>query len=109
VGLRRRGLDVLLAEDGEAALRLAQAERPDLVLLDLLMPKMNGVEFLRALRTHAETGEIPVLVLSNSSREQDLRDIARLGVAGYWVKTNMSLQELGDRVVSLLGPRAPHE
>jgi len=101
--LRQRGLTVLAARDGEEALRLARAEAPDLILLDLLMPNLTGLEVLQALRGAAATRSIPVLILSNSSSPRDVEAIAALGVAGYCVKANLSLQELGDRVTGLLG------
>lgn len=96
--LRQQGYTVRSAADGEEGLRLARAEPPDVVLLDLLMPKMTGLEVLRALREDEATRGIKVLVLSNSSREQDMLEIERLGVSGYWVKANLSLQELGELV-----------
>jgi DNA-binding response OmpR family regulator len=101
--LRQRGLVVEVAEDGEEGLRRARAEPPRLVLLDLLMPKLNGVDVLRALKADPATAAIPVLVLSNSSREQDVAEILRLGAVGYLVKANLSLRELGDRVLELVG------
>ena len=102
--LRHRGFTVTTAIDGEEALRAIQTSAPDLVLLDLLMPKMTGLEVLRILRARPETQALPVLILSNSSREQDMDEIHRLGVAGYCVKADMSLQELGDRIQHLLAP-----
>ena len=100
--LRQRGYAVTVAVDGEEALRQMRAEVPDLILLDLLMPKITGVEVLRALRAEAPTREVPVLILSNSSREQDVEEIRGLGVTDYLVKANLSLQELGDRVARIL-------
>jgi CheY-like chemotaxis protein len=79
-----------------------RAEIPDLILLDLLMPKVTGVEVLRTLRAEEPTREVPVLILSNSSREQDMEEIKSLGVTDYLVKANLSLQELGDRVARIL-------
>ena len=101
-GLRQRGWTVLTAVDGEEALRLSQSEPIDLVLLDMLMPKLHGLDVMRALRAEEKTRAIPVLVLSNSSREQDVREIMQLGAVGYLVKANLSLQELGDRVAQIL-------
>ena len=95
--LRQRGYDVLTAADGEEGLRLARAEAPDLVLLDLLLPKLSGLEVLRSLRGDAATRALRVLILSNSSREQDVSEITRLGVEGYLVKADLSLKALGDR------------
>jgi CheY-like chemotaxis protein len=93
---------VLTAVDGEEALRLSQTEAIDLILLDMLMPKLHGLDVMRALRAEEKTRAIPVLVLSNSSREQDVREIMQLGAVGYLVKANLSLQELGDRVAQIL-------
>jgi two-component system, OmpR family, alkaline phosphatase synthesis response regulator PhoP len=100
--LRQRGFTVIAAADGEEGLRQARAEHPDLILLDLLMPKLAGVEVLRALKADPETKAIPVLILSNSSREQDVSEVVSLGAVDYWVKADLSLKELGDRVARLL-------
>ena len=102
VSLRQRGFVVTTAADGEEALRKVRAEVPDLILLDLLMPKMTGTEVLKALRAEEATREIRVLILSNSSREQDVEEIKALGVSGYFVKADLSLQALGDMVARLL-------
>jgi CheY-like chemotaxis protein len=103
VSLRQRGYQVTTANDGEEALESIRAVTPDLILLDLLMPRVTGLEVLRTLRSDERTRDLPVLVLSNSSREQDVEEIKRLGVAGYFVKADLSLQELGARVERLLG------
>jgi CheY-like chemotaxis protein len=102
ISLRQRGFVVATAADGEEALRKVRAEPPDLILLDLLMPKMTGTEVLKALRAEEATREIRVLILSNSSREQVVEEIKALGVSGYFVKADLSLQELGDMVARLL-------
>ena len=94
---------MVCAQDGEEGLRLARTEPFDLILLDILMPKLTGLEVLRALKADERTRDIPVLVLSNSSSPQDIAEVTALGVMGYWVKANLSLQELGDRVAQLLG------
>jgi DNA-binding response OmpR family regulator len=104
--LRQRGFDVATAPDGEEALRQARATPPDIVLLDMLMPKLSGLEVLRALKADDATRGIPVLVLSNSSREQDVQEVMRLGAVGYLVKADLSLKELGERVARLLGESA---
>jgi two-component system alkaline phosphatase synthesis response regulator PhoP len=103
--LHRCGLQVLLAADGEEAIARARRERPDLVLLDILMPRRSGMEVIRELRAHPETKDIRILVLSNSSRGQDVTEALDLGVEGYWVKAEMSLRQLGDRVMALLEER----
>jgi two-component system alkaline phosphatase synthesis response regulator PhoP len=105
--LKRRGFDVLTAADGEEALRIVRAEAPVLVLLDMLMPKVSGLDVLRALRADPATREVRVLVLSNSSRPADIDEATRLGIYGYLVKANLSLDELADRVAALVTPGTP--
>ena len=101
-GLQQQGFNVCTAMDGEEALRAIQIEPPDLILLDLLMPKVTGIEVLRALKSDEKTKNIPVVILTNSSKETDVREIETLGAAGYLVKANLSLEELGHQVKQLL-------
>ena len=101
--LRQRGYDVTTANDGEEGLRLATTvPYADVILLDLLMPKMPGIEVLRALKSQPKTSRIPVLILSNSSREDDKLQAMQLGAAGYYVKANLSLRELAVQVDQLV-------
>ena len=101
--LRQRGFEVETATDGEEGLRLARSEpRADVILLDLLMPKMPGIDVLKALKAEPATADIPVLILSNSSREDDRRQALQLGAAGYYVKANLSLRELAVQVDQLV-------
>ena len=107
--LRQRGFDVTTANDGEEGLRLARtAPYADVILLDLLMPKMPGIEVLRALKSQPETSGIPVLILSNSSREDDKQQAMQLGAAGYYVKANLSLRELAVQVDHLVQRHEPN-
>ena len=101
--LRQKGFVVTTANDGEEGLRLAlAAPYADVILLDLLMPKLPGIEVLRALKAQPETEKIPVLILSNSSREDDKQQAMQLGAAGYYVKANLSLRELAVQVDQLV-------
>jgi CheY-like chemotaxis protein len=101
VVLRRRGFTVHLAADGEQALQSARTHRPDLILLDLLMPRLTGAEVLRALKDDRETEDIPVLILSNAS-PGEIQDAVSLGAIGFLVKANLSLQALGDHVTQII-------
>jgi two-component system phosphate regulon response regulator PhoB len=100
--LQQRGFSVKSACDGEVGLRMAREAIPDLILLDLLMPKVSGIELLRELRADPATAGIPVVILSNSSREEDKAHASQLGALGYYVKANLSLRALGDEVARLL-------
>jgi DNA-binding response OmpR family regulator len=101
VWLRQRGYEVTTASDGAEGLALARAGTYDVILLDLLMPRMSGLDVLDALRREPETKAVPVLVLSNSSREQDVAHVMRLG-AEFIVKATLSLGELTERLARLL-------
>jgi len=100
--LRQNGFTVLTAVDGEEALRLARAEAPDLVLLDLIMPKMQGFEVLRALKQDPATAGIPVIVLSNLGQDSDVQRALEAGAAAYLIKANLPLHDLVLRVRATL-------
>jgi DNA-binding response OmpR family regulator len=100
--LRRHGFTVITAVDGEEALSKARQEIPDLILLDLIMPKLQGFEVLRELKTSPLTSAIPVIVLSNLGQEKDSKTARELGALDYWVKANVGLEELVKRVEAAL-------
>jgi DNA-binding response OmpR family regulator len=100
--LAQRGFAVITATDGEEGLALARSDGPALVLLDLLMPKMPGIAVLEALKSDQATSSIPVVILSNSSREEDRRRAMELGAAGYYVKANLSLRMVAEEVEKLV-------
>jgi DNA-binding response OmpR family regulator len=100
--LRRHGLEVLTAVDGEEALRIARAERLDLVLLDVVMPKLEGFEVLKLLKEDEATASIPVIILSNLGQERDVAQAKALGAVAFLVKAHLSLQDLVDRVDAVL-------
>jgi DNA-binding response OmpR family regulator len=104
--LRQQGFTVLTAADGEEALRVARAERPDLILLDLIMPKVQGFEVLRELKAAEATTAIPVIVLSNLGQETDRAQCLEGGAVAYFVKANLSLHDLVRAVHVALGSQA---
>jgi len=101
--LSRRGFLVVVAEDGEQAVQLAASERPDLILLDLLMPKMSGQQVLQHLVADPVLRDIPVVILTNSSNDSDLGNHHGGNVVGYYVKADLSLQALGELVATIFG------
>jgi CheY-like chemotaxis protein len=102
MALKRRGYTVLTAANGEEALRTAQSALPDLVLLDLIMPKLNGFDVLQALKKDAPTAHIPVIILSNLGQERDVQQAMEAGAAAYLIKGDLSLQSLVERVEEAL-------
>lgn len=100
--LRREGFEVLVAVDGEEALAKARAERPDLVLLDVMMPKMNGFDVCQALRADPELASMRVLMLTAKGRETEVSKGLGLGADGYMTKP-FSTKDLVAQVRVLLG------
>lgn len=80
--------DVVEAENGEVALELLKDNKvnPDIILLDLNMPKMNGLEFLAIVRNDKNLRHLPIIILTTSSNSMDLMEAYRLGVSGYILK-----------------------
>lgn len=96
--LRRRGYEVLNAQDGQEALAVAREQTPDVILLDLIMPKVQGFEVLRSLKADPATRNIPVIVLTNLSQEADRQAALAGGALDYLVKANLSLDALAAAV-----------
>ena len=107
VGLKKRGYEVVTAENGVEGLERALEGGFDLILLDMLMPRMSGIDMLRELRVREQDGpHAPVLILSNSSKVGSRDESDRLGVAGYMVKACLSLDTLGAIVAKLTSAAA---
>jgi len=96
--LAQAGYEVISAADGEQGLRLAREHKPDLVILDLILPKLPGQLVLRALRSHPETASIPVMILSSlcQANEQKLLD---QGATSYYQKSRLMLDQGPDKFV----------
>ena len=102
MALKRQGYTVLTAADGEEALRTARSVLPDLILLDLIMPKLNGFDVLQALKKDAPTAHIPVIILTNLGQDRDVQQAMDAGATAYFIKTDLSLQALVQRVEETL-------
>ncbi len=98
VVLRTQGYAVVTASNGVEALRAVSNEPPDLVLLDLSMPVLDGMAVLKALRENAATRNLPVLVLSAKTEKAKVVEAVKLGISGYLLKANFSLPVMLDRV-----------
>jgi two-component system alkaline phosphatase synthesis response regulator PhoP len=95
------GYEVVEAADGEQALALARSERPDLLVLDKVMPKFDGFEVIRALREDPRTESVPIVMLTERTSEADVLDGLQLGVEEYMPKP-FSPHELSVRVQRVL-------
>jgi len=102
--LERAGYEVVTAADGEQALSLARERAPDLAVLDMMMPKLTGLDVTRQLRANEATKGIPVILLTARVQEADIARGVEAGADDY-VKKPFSPQDLRDRVQALLERR----
>lgn len=86
MSLEKAGYDVVIARDGIVALEKAREENPDLILLDIVLPKMNGFLVFEALQDDPKTEEIPVIFLSARAEKKDLDKAMSMGATDYLVK-----------------------
>jgi DNA-binding response OmpR family regulator len=96
------GVSVHAASDGVSGLDLVREKHPNLVLLDLVLPKMRGFEVLKEIKKDSKTKNIPVIVLSNLSSDEDKEKAIKLGAYDYFVKSSTDLSVLGDKIHSLI-------
>ena len=92
--LEQNDYQMLRALDGEAGISAAKKELPDLILLDLILPKKNGFEVLEALKQDATTKNIPVIVMTNLEGSTEIERALSLGATTYMVKANYKLEEV---------------
>ena len=99
--LSRAGFLVSTAADGEEALRIAKEQLPDIVLLDMMIPKISGPDVLKALKENPATTHIPVIVLSSLSQQNEERLIGQ-GAAAYFEKSTLELDKGSDRLATTI-------
>ena len=105
VSLKKKGYEVISAVDGEDALAKARDHQPDLVLLDVMMPKLNGFDVLQALKGETGLRDIPVIMLTNLEQPSDIKRARDAGAHSYLVKSNMNLDDLAARIKDALAGR----
>jgi len=101
--LEKVGLATTQAFDGEEAMGLLKTEKPDLIVLDLIMPKVTGFEVLEMISKNADLKKIPVVILSHLAQESDIEKAKSLGAKEYFVKVKVSIDDLVEKVTSLVG------
>ena len=96
--LAGQGYETVEAGDGAEALRALEARKPDVILLDLMMPQMDGLELLEALQRHPQWKALPVVVLTALSDTHTVNRAQQLGAKAYLVKATFSVAEMLDHV-----------
>jgi CheY-like chemotaxis protein len=97
--LTKAGYKVTVAPDGEEALRVAQKELPDVILLDMMLPKLSGPDVLRKLKESPATSSIPVIVLTSLSQKNEEK-LMQAGAAAYFEKSALDLDKNSDRLAA---------
>ena len=97
------GFDVQLAADGRTGVALVKTFRPDLILLDLQMPEVDGLTALRQIRGEEWGKHIPVIILTNLGAEESPKELQSLGISGYIVKADLTPRQVVARVKEVLG------
>lgn len=100
--LRKKGFDVTVAVDGEDALQKAQDTPFDVILLDVMMPKLQGFEVLERLKADPATRDVPVIMLSSLGQDADVQEAMDAGATAYFVKSAFGLNELADKITTVL-------
>jgi len=100
--LEKEGYEMLSAFDGQSGLKLAKEKKPDLILLDLILPKLHGFEVLKKLKEDQETKGIPIIVLTNLEKIEDVDKALELGATTYLVKALYNLEEVLEKIKKAL-------
>jgi DNA-binding response OmpR family regulator len=100
--LEKDGFGVLQAFDGQQAIEMLKTERPNLVILDLIMPKTNGFEVLKTITLTPGIEKIPVVIVSNLAQDSDIEKARELGAKEYFVKVKISIDDLIEKIKDLV-------
>ena len=95
---RKEQFTVAHAADGEATLALVKSFQPDIILLDIIMPKKNGLDVLRELKDDPELKHIPVIIMSNLGEDEKIKEALGIGAVDYLVKTQHPINEVVEKV-----------
>lgn len=99
----KEGFQIVTAEDGETALKIALEQKIDLIILDIMMPKLSGIDMLRRLREDPRGQNIPVIVLSNLTQQKEAQEALQLGAKEYLIKANLIPSQIIAKVRQYLG------
>ena len=103
--LSSRNYTVLEAENGEVGIAKAKSDQPDLILLDIMMPQLDGVAALSKIKGDIETKGIPVIMLTNFGQENLVQQAFSLGAIDYLLKYKVTPAEMADKVTEVLSPK----
>lgn len=96
--LNVEGFKAITATEGNEGLKKAKSEKPDLIVLDILLPGINGFEILKTLKNTAETKKIPVVIISNLGEDAEVKRGKELGAEDFFVKASLSLDQITEKI-----------
>lgn len=102
LALKAEGFEIIEAFDAEEGLEKLKTERPDLILLDIYLPRMSGFEFLTKIKKDSKLKDIPVIILSNLGQQEEIEEGLKRGAVDYMVKANYTLDEIVKKVKDFL-------
>jgi len=100
---RAENFEVFISEDGAKGVKLAKEQIPGIILLDIMLPKMNGFEVLEKLKADAKTKNIPVILLTNLSQKEEVKKGLDLGARDFLIKAHFMPNEVVDKVKEVVG------
>ncbi len=100
--LEQEGYTVLTAEDGASGLEMALQQKPDLIMLDVIMPQLDGFSVLQQLRENPGMKKTPIILLTNLGTDEDMSKGQKLGATDYWVKANLTPAQVSEKIKQYL-------
>jgi DNA-binding response OmpR family regulator len=101
--LAEEGFEIFSALDGEEGVKMGKEKKPDLVLLDIILPKKDGFEVLKELKSDENTKKIPIVLLTNLGSLNDIEKAIAMGANTYLIKADYKLEEVSKKVKEILG------
>ncbi len=100
--LKKDGMEVLIASDSDEANKVMETETPDLIILDLVLPGVDGFGILKNVRENPKFAKTPVIIFSNLSEDKDIKRAQELGANEFMIKSNFTLDELSTKIKDIL-------
>ena len=101
--LNKEGYEVSIARNGEEGLKLMREQNPDIILLDIIMPRMGGFEVMEEMQKDKDLKKIPIIVISNSGQPVEIDKAQKLGAKDWLIKTEFDPREVIDKVIRQIG------
>ena len=96
------GFNIIEAANGEEGIEMTKSKKPDLIILDLLLPNIDGFEVLSKVKTNSDTSSIPVIIVSNLGQQEDVERGLKLGATDYLIKSQFDIDSIVSKVKKVL-------